>query len=190
MGYLLCFLIFTAACYSVKAHTEALCAGAVTGCGESALKLVITLAGSMAIWGGILNLLEKSGAAEKLTKTMKPFICKIFKGIKKDGEAAEAISLNITANLLGLGNAATPLGLDAMKKIEAEEHPGGRTSANLTLLAVINACSLQLIPTTVSAIRASLGSGKPMEILPCVIIVSAISVTVAVLTAKALTHGR
>lgn len=190
MGFLTIFLFLVSALYSVKAGTLSAVANAVTECGSSAVTLVIGMCGAMAVWGGLVNVANESGLSELLTKAMKPLINKIFKGLNRDSKATNAIALNITANLLGLGNAATPLGLSAMKQLEEEERAGDKPTKNMTLLAVINACSLQIIPTTVAALRLSSGSRSPMEILPCVILVSAASLLVALITAEVLEGGR
>lgn len=184
MGYLPIFLIFVSACYAIFSGNMPALANAVTECGNTAVSLVIGLIGIMVVWGGLLNVANKSGISAKLTKGMKPIVAKIFKGLEADSKALEAICMNITANLLGLGNAATPLGLKAMKLLEEEEGAHERPTKNMTLLAVINACSLQIIPTTVAALRLRAGSANPMEILPCVLITSAISLAVALIVAE------
>ncbi len=190
MGKLPIFLIICSTVYGVKAGTLPSVASAVTECGGAAVSLVIGLSGVMAVWGGLINIANRSGFSALLTKTAKPIICKIFKGLNYDSAALNAITMNITANLLGLGNAATPLGLKAMKLLEEEEGAADRPSKNMTLLAVINACSIQIIPTTVAAVRSGAGSKSPMEILPCVLAVSAISLSVALLAAEVLELGR
>ena len=149
MGYLLCFLIFSSSVYSLISGTSQACSDAVTECGANALKLVITLGGGMAVWGGIVNLLNDSGLTEKLTYSLKILVSKIFNQLNKNGEALRAICLNLTANLFGLGNAATPLGIDAMRKIEKELGESETPKKSMTLFVVMNACSMQIIPTTV-----------------------------------------
>ena len=190
MGYLLCFLIFSSSVYSLISGTSQACSDAVTECGANALKLVITLGGGMAVWGGIVNLLNDSGLTEKLTYSLKILVSKIFNQLNKNGEALRAICLNLTANLFGLGNAATPLGIDAMRKIEKELGESETPPKSMTLFVVMNACSMQIIPTTVAAMRSAAGSASPMDILPCVLGVSAVSLAVAVTVAEVLELGR
>lgn len=152
----------------------------------SAVELAISLIGIICLWSGVMRVAQKSGLTESLAKLFSPVLGRLFKGLKKGGKAMQYITLNLTANILGLGNASTPLGLAAMREIEAEEK-GERSetaSHNMIILTVMNTASLQLIPTTVAALRFQAGSEKPMEILPCVWIVSVSALTAALLGAK------
>lgn len=184
IGYLLSFMIFVSVAYSMLTGSAHEVSGAVISSGSDAVTLVFTLSGAMAVWGGVMKIAERSGLTEKLTKTLQPLLRLIFRGLKKESAALRAIAMNMSANLLGLGNAATPLGIDAMRKLELEEAPGERASLNMIKLAVMNACSVEIIPTTVAALRAEAGSSAPMEILPCVIIVSLSSLLVALLVSE------
>ena len=133
-----------------------------------------------------MRVAQRSGITEMLAKLFSPVLGKLFKGLKKGGRAMQYITLNLTANILGLGNASTPFGLAAMREIEAEEHAAEPENAshNMILLTVMNTASLQLIPTTVAALRLQAGSEKPMEILPCVWVVSACALIAALFGAK------
>jgi len=176
--------------------TAAVICGAVTGrmnvvsesflseC-TSAVELCISLAGIICLWSGVMRVAQKSGITESLARLFSPVLGKLFKGLKKGGKAMQYITLNLTANILGLGNASTPLGLAAMREIEAEERSTSpeKASHNMIILTVMNTASLQLIPTTVSALRLQAGSENPMEILPCVWIVSICALTAALLGA-------
>lgn len=181
IGYLLFFMIFVSAAFSVLTGSAAEVSGAVIGSGSDAVSLVLTLIGSMAVWGGIMRIAEKSGLTELLTKALKPMLKLLFRGLRDDSKALRAIAANMTANLLGLGNAATPLGIEAMRELEKEENAGERATKNMVLLAVMNACSVEILPTTVAALRLKSGSASPMEILPCVIFTSVCSLAVAIL---------
>lgn len=184
IGILLSSMIFAAVvCAILLGNAQEVCAAAVTS-GEEAVSLCMTLAGAMAVWGGVMKIAERSGLTEKLTRAVRPVLKLIFRGLKKDSKALGAIALNTAANLLGLGNAATPLGIEAMKLLEEEERPGERASLNMIKLAVMNACSIEIIPATVAALRAEAGSRAPMEILPCVIAVSVCSLIVALVVAE------
>ena len=147
----------------------------------SALELAFSLIGIICLWSGVMRVAQKSGITESLARLFSPVLGKLFKGLKKGGKAMQYITLNLTANILGLGNASTPLGIAAMREIEAEEHSSDpeKASHNMIILTVMNTASLQLIPTTVSAMRLQAGSGNPMEILPCVWIVSISALTAA-----------
>ncbi len=153
---------------------------------SGAVELAFSLIGVICLWSGIMNAAQGAGLTEKLAGLFSPVLSRLFKGLKKGGRAMQFISLNITANLLGLGNASTPFGISAMKEIEAEEKSKTpeKASHNMILLTVMNTASLQIIPATVAAIRLRNGSEAPMEILPCVWIVSALSLTAALLGAS------
>lgn len=150
---------------------------------NSAVELIISLCGIICLWSGIMGVAQKSGLTEQLAKALSPLLSVLFKGLKKGGRAMQYISLNLTANILGLGNASTPFGLKAMKEIEAEEGSAEpeKASRNMIIFTVMNTASLQIIPTTVAALRLKAGSENPMEILPCVWLVSLLSLTAALL---------
>lgn len=150
--------------------------------GYKAVELTFSLIGSMGFWGGIMRIAEKSGLCDKISTLLSPVVSFLFKGIDRNSLAFRTISMNITANLLGLGNAATPLGLTAMKEIEKEEKPNTPHIAtrNMIMLCVINSASIQLIPTTIATMRLMHGSQNPMSVLPCILIVSLISFIVSV----------
>lgn len=150
-----------------------------------AVELVISLCGIICFWSGIMRVAERAGLVEKLARLLSPIVGFLFSGVKRGGRAAGLITMNLAANILGLGNASTPLGLAAMKAI-AEESGDTSDSAtdDMIMLAVLNTSSLQIIPTTAAALRAANGAAKPFEILPCVWIVSAYSVVLVVASAK------
>lgn len=152
-----------------------------------AVELVISLCGVMCFWCGLMKVAERAGLTEKLAQLLSPIVGLLFKGIKKGGRAMGLITMNLAANILGLGNATTPLGIAAMKAI-ADESPNAEgeeyASDDMIMLAVLNTASLQILPATAAALRAANGVKKPLDILPCVWIVSLYSVIVAVLYAK------
>lgn len=151
-------------------------------CG-SAVTLAITLVGIIALWSGVMRVAQSSGLTGRIAKAAEPVLSRLFRGLKKDGAAMQFITLNITANILGLGNASTPFGIAAMREIEKEERNADTTVAsdNMILLTVMNTASLQLIPTTAAALRLAHGSADPMEILPCVWISSVCALTAALM---------
>ncbi|MGN0682522.1 MAG: nucleoside recognition domain-containing protein [Oscillospiraceae bacterium] len=152
-----------------------------------AVELVISLCGVMCFWCGLMKVAERAGLTEKLAALLSPIAGLLFKGIKKGGRAMGLITMNLAANILGLGNATTPLGIAAMKAI-ADESPNAEgaeyASDDMIMLAVLNTASLQILPATAAALRSANGVKKPLDILPCVWIVSLYSVTVAVISAK------
>ena len=149
--------------------------------GKDTIELALILISAMAIWGGIMRIAEKSGITDKISMLFKPIAKILFKGINPNGKAFKAITMNITANMLGLGNAATPLGLEAMKELEKEEKLKGTASRNMIMFTVLNTASIQIIPTTIATLRLQHGSKNPLDILPAILIVSAISLCVGII---------
>ena len=149
----------------------------------NAVELCIYLCGGMCFWGGLMRVAEKSGLTEKLAAVFAVLIGGLFKGIDKQGRAFKAICMNITANLLGLGNAATPFGIEAMKALAEEEKAGDTATPSMIILTVINTASLTLIPSTALSLRMKYGSADPLEIVPAVWITSAAALLVSVTAA-------
>lgn len=151
--------------------------------GTKAVNLTLSLIGSMGMWGGIMRIADKAGVCDMIAKALSPLTKRLFKDIKQNGKAFKAITMNITANLLGLGNAATPLGLEAMKQLEAEENSETPhiASRNMIMLAVINSASIQLLPTTVATLRLAHGAQNPLDVLPSILLVSVISLAVGII---------
>lgn len=158
---------------------------AISSCSD-AVQLTVTLLGSMCLWSGLMRVADKAGLTEKLSRLFAPVIGLLFEGMEHTSEAAKAITLNISANLLGLGNAATPLGIAAMKAMEKQNPNKGVASNNMAMFVVLNTASLQLIPTTTAILRQAAGSPRPLEIMPAVWVASAVSVSSGVIMAKIL----
>lgn len=149
----------------------------------NAVELCIYLCGGMCFWGGLMRVAEKSGLTEKLAAVFAVLIGGLFKSIDKQGRAFKAICMNITANLLGLGNAATPFGIEAMKALAEEEKAGDTATPSMIIFTVINTASLTLIPSTALSLRMKYGSADPLEIVPAVWITSAAALLVSVTAA-------
>lgn len=150
---------------------------------KTAVETVLSILGVMCFWMGLMRIAEESGLIGKLSKVMKPLISRLFKGVKRE-DTKEAILMNITANIFGIGNAATPFGLKAMEKM-SEENGGKRTATNdMCLFVVLNTASIQLIPSTLLALRASYGSKDPYIILPAVWITSIVAAVIGIAAAK------
>ncbi len=151
----------------------------------NAVELCIYLCGGMCFWGGLMRVAEKSGLTERLAEVFALILGGLFKDLDKQGRAFKAICMNITANLLGLGNAATPFGIEAMKALAEEEGAKDTATPSMIIFTVINTASLTLIPSTALSLRMKYGSADPLEIVPAVWITSAaalaVSVTLAVL---------
>ena len=144
-----------------------------------ALKHIVELTAIYAIWLGILELVEASGLGDKLARLLRPIIRKLFK--LNDTEAEKLIALNISANMLGLGNAATPMGIRAMKKLDDES---GIATPAIIMLIVLNATSIQLLPTTIIGMRASSGSTTPGDIILPTLIVTIFTCLLGIILTK------
>lgn len=132
---------------------------------KSAVELTITFCGTICLWNGIMKIAQKTSFVTKMTKLLKPIVNFLFPEIKNNEKAKEEISMNMVANILGLGNAATPMGLKAMNTLQKENRKKDTITNSMAMLIVINTASLQLIPTTVIAIRTSLNSVEPTRII-------------------------
>jgi spore maturation protein A len=164
-----------------------LSAAVLNGAG-SAVTLVIAMTGMMCAWTGLMKIADGGGITGLLAKAFRPAIRRLFPSCEKDGPAAKAMCMNITANLLGLGNAATPLGIAAMKELK-KKNPTRTADNAMAMFVVINASSLQLIPTFMATLRAQYGAASPFDILPAVWLTSVGALLAGVTTAKLL-EGR
>ncbi len=148
------------------------------------VKLTITFFGTICLWNGIIHIASKTTMIEKLTNKLGPIIKFLFPDLKKEKEVQKEISMNVVANMLGLGNAATPLGLKAMKSLQKLNDNKDRLSNSMAMFIVLNTASLQIIPTTVIAIRNSLGSQNASEIIIPVWISTVIAAVTVVIVTK------
>ena len=180
------FMIIIAFIFAVfSRNMENLSASIMKGA-NSSVELLISIIGILCFWSGMMEIAEKSGITNLLSKLFSPLLSKLFKNVDKNSTAMGYISLNISANLMGLGNAATPLGLNAMKELKKINHNKSVASDDMLLFVVLNTASLQLVPTTLCAYRQSYGSKAPFEIIPAVWITSSLALLVALIVAKAL----
>lgn len=170
-------------CGAANGRLDAVTAAALEGAG-AAVELVLTMAGAMCLWCGVMELLRRSGLASSLARRLRPVLGRLLPGAARDREAMEAVSANVSANLLGLGNAATPAGIRAAKRLA--EGCGGTASDDLCRLVVLNTASVQLLPATVASVRAGLGCAAPLDILPAVWVSSVLSVTAGLAAAGVL----
>ena len=167
-------------------------AAAVPAGAQSGISLAISISGSICLWTGVGALIERNGMTDKLSTLLSPFLKRVFPSTKKDPALAKDLSANICANFLGLGNAATPMGIKAVKRLKSQQDPTVATD-EMCRLIVLNTASIQLIPANVAAIRTSLGCSAPFDILPAVWVTSlcsaGVGVTAAWLMSKVLRHG-
>ena len=151
---------------------------------KAAVELCISLAGVLCLWSGFMELLKQCGLEKKLAALFRPLLRRLLPGASRDPETMAAVSGNLSANLLGLGNAATPLGIRAARRMALGAQ--GRASNELCRLVVLNTASVQLLPTTVAAVRSGCRAAAPFDILPAVWISSVLSVSVGLLVARLL----
>ncbi|MBB6715757.1 nucleoside recognition domain-containing protein [Clostridium gasigenes] len=159
---------------------------AIVGSVDSTVQFMIGLVGLMCFWCGVMKVAEKSGLTKKLSKFLRPVLKLIFKDAAKDEKALGAIVMNITANMLGLGNAATPFGIKAMQEMDKLNKDKEKASNDMALFLVLNAACIQLVPTTIISIRAATGSTNPGIILLPAIVASTIAAVVGVISCKIL----
>ena len=170
-------------CGLAGGRAEAVTAAALEGA-QGAVELCISMAGMLCLWMGAMEIMRRSGLTEKLSRLLRPALRLLFPQEAGDRAVMDSISANISANLLGLGNAATPLGIEAVRRM-GRKSPGTASDA-MCMLVVCNTASIQLFPTTVAAVRAAAGSRAPFDILPAVWLASALSVAVGIAACKLL----
>ena len=162
---------------------SAVSAAALTGA-QSAVELCLSMAGAICLWSGVMTLMDRCGLSGKLAGLLRPLLRRILPNASRDRETLAALSANVSANLLGLGNAATPLGIRAATRMA--QGCDGVASDELCRLVVLNTASIQLLPTTVAAVRSAHGCAAPFDILPAVWLSSVLSVSAGLLAARVL----
>lgn len=150
----------------------------------SSIQLIITMVGAMCLWTGVMRVAQKAGLVDKLAKLLRGVFKFIFPGIPKDHPANGAIAMSISADLLGLGSAATPLGIMAMKELSNINGNSPTASNAMVMFGVLNSVCIQLIPASILVIRQQAGSVNPSSIMPAVWITSLISATTGIVAAK------
>ncbi len=165
------------------AGPDVLTSSVFDGC-DTALNLTVKLVGITCFWCGCMNVFEKCGFIQKLSHTISPVLKMIFPTAAKTGAGLNEISSNVSANLLGIGNAATPLGLNAMNALSKSNPMPDRASDDMVMLTVLNTSSLDLIPSTLIALRHSCGSVRPHDIILPVIVTSFCTSIFAIIITK------
>jgi spore maturation protein A len=177
--------VVTAACFALFRGTGAETGAALLSGAGSAAELCVAMAGSLALWSGLGKLMERTGLTTLLAGLLSPILGLLYPASRTDPELAGQLGANVTANLLGLGNAATPMGIRAAGRLRDPADPA-RATDSLCRLVVMNTASIQLLPTTVATLRRAAGCETPFDILPCVWVSSILSVTAGLLAAWAL----
>lgn len=156
---------------------------------QNAVELCISLAGALCLWSAMAKVMEVSGLMKKLGRLMRPVFRRLFPMAGKDETALGYLTANVSANLLGLGNAATPMGIEAVRRMKSLSK-SDTASDEMCTLVVMNTASIQLLPTTVASLRASLGAASPFDILPAVWVSSLLSVSAGIAAAKLMGRHR
>ena len=169
-GMVILSLLFGAATGRIDAVSEAALSGA-----QNAVELSLSMAGVLCLWSGIMEIMRVCGLTDGLARAFRPLMRRLLPEASRDSETLAAVSANVSANLLGLGNAATPLGIQAARRMA--RGCGGVASDELCRLVVLSTASIQLLPTTIASVRAAAGCKTPFDILPAVWLSSVLSVT-------------
>ena len=180
-GMVVLSLVFGLLTGSLDAVANAALEGA-----RSAIDLSISMAGILCLWSGVMEIMSACGLSASLARAFRPLLRRLLPNACRDEETLAAISANVSANLLGLGNAATPLGIRAAQRMA--RGCGGVASDELCLLVVLNTASIQLLPATVASVRSAAGCQTPFDILPAVWLASVLSVTAGLSAAWLLSH--
>ena len=182
MSWIWTFLVGISLLAAVVLGNGSALAAAVPQGAQAGITLAISLAGSICLWTGVGKLMEHAGMTAMLSKLLSPLLGKLFPSTKQDKALAGALSANVCANFLGLGNAATPMGIQAAQCL-AKKAKDSTASDELCRLIVLNTASIQLIPANVAAVRVSLGCSTPFDILPAVWITSLCSASLGLVAA-------
>lgn len=151
---------------------------------QSALETVLDMLGMICMWSGFMKIAEKSGIVKVLSEKVTPLVHFLFPELPKDNEATGHIAMNMTANILGLGNVATPMGLKAMEKLELYNTKKEKLSDSMMMFIILNTASIQLIPTSVIALRATYNSNNPADVVLPIILASFASVIIGIVFVK------
>ena len=176
-GMVVLSVIFGLATGQLDAGSEAALSGA-----SSAVELSLTMAGVLCLWSGVMEIMNVCGISGGLARLFRPLLRRLLPQASRDSETLAAVSANVSANLLGLGNAATPLGIQAARRMA--RGCDGIASDELCLLVVLNTASIQLLPATIASVRAAAGCQTPFDILPAVWMSSALSVAAGLTAAR------
>ena len=176
-GMVVLSVIFGLATGQLDAVSEAALSGA-----SSAVELSLTMAGVLCLWSGVMEIMNVCGISGGLARLFRPILRRLLPQASRDSETLAAVSANVSANLLGLGNAATPLGIQAARRMA--RGCDGIASDELCLLVVLNTASIQLLPATIASVRAAAGCQTPFDILPAVWMSSALSVAAGLTAAR------
>ena len=171
MSWIWTLIILISTVFSIVTGQSGTVSSATAQGAQAGITLALSMAGSICLWSGVGNLMDKAGLTGMLSRILRPVLHCIFPGTRQDAQLGKDLSANICANILGLGNAATPMGIRAVNRMADRSRPGIATD-EMCRLIVLNTASIQLIPANVAAVRTSLGCATPFDILPAVWVTS------------------
>ena len=184
MNYIFSFIILISVGFGLFAGTSQDITNAFLNESVEAINLFLVILGGLCFWGGIMEIAQKSHLTDKISKIISPFIDRLFINLKNNKKAKEAISMNISANLLGLGNAAIPFGIAAMEEIKKCSLDKNIASNDMIMMIILNSASIQLIPSNIAMLRLNAGSNNPFDIILAVWIVSILSLISGIISVK------
>lgn len=185
MSYVFGIMIALSFVFALASGNSAAMSESIMDSASEAVTLLISISGMLCVWSGFMRIAKDCGLIDKLSRLCAPLLRRLYPDVEIESDAFRYISMNISANLLGLGNAATPLGLNAMKELK-KQNPTDVASDSMLTFVLMNTASIQLLPTTVAALRKSYGSQHPFDILLCVWITSALALTAGLVSSKLL----
>lgn len=183
INYIWAFMVVFSVISAIFGGNMQVLSNAIISSASDAVNLCIRLGGTICLWGGLMEIAEKSGLTDAVCRLLSPFLKLVFPKMDMRGKTAKAISMNVTANMLGLGNAATPLGLEAMRRLQDENPEKEKASADMIKFVVMNSAAFHLIPTTVAALRRDYGCKNPFDIMPASWLTSAAALAVGLTAA-------
>ncbi len=183
MAWIWCGMVTLSLLFGVLNGTlDAVSAAALEGA-QAGVELCVSMAGILCLWTGVMAVMDRCGLTDALARLFRPLLRRLMPQAAGDRETLAALSANISANLLGLGSAATPLGVQAARRMARQARDGTATD-ELCLLVVLNTASIQLLPTTIAGVRGACGAASPFDIVPAVWLASVLSVTAGVTAAR------
>ncbi len=183
MSYIFAFMIALSVLTAIFTGNGEALSQSITDGAQDAVSLLISIGAMICLWCGIMEIAKQSGLMEKVADVLSVLLKRLYPDVDKNSKAFHYICMNVSANMLGLGNAATPMGLKAISELNANSKTDTATDSMITLV-VMNTASVQLIPTTVCMLRAANGSSSPFDIIFCVWVSSAAALTVALISSK------
>ena len=184
MNYIWPFFIIISFIFALFSGTVENLNNSVLSYTESVIKLILILLGNMCLWCGIIKIIQNTNIISFLQKALKPILKLLYKDTQNNKKAMEAISINTISNIIGIGNASTSSGIKAMEEMQKENPKKDELTNSMCMLIVLNTASIQLIPTTILAIRTSLGSSNPSLIIPTIWISTFVGTFVGIISLK------